>query len=461
MNSKYIWKPDEIEIEAPGNTNPVVHKYVSGDTKSIFGKPYTYDGSKWIPDEGYKKPSKKDVEFIHELLQKKGLEHITDLSSDQLRALLKKHGLYDKKLSPKDKLEALKKIYLGDKQQEKKEEKTPEPPKTVEPEKPKELPKEKAAPKMQGSKPNKGDISNAKDYLMDVGVKGLPNLHSSVVRALLKKHDLWGKTKEEKLEGLKKIYGTGNKNNYDGINEKKEEELHSSGKPKGFEHLDFPNVAPHDNAFRPKDPRKFPFKGNLHDPVDKVYNDLANKLLPHITNGQFKACHNYIYNCWGINNLLRGKVKPEAVHYYDKDKFSIDNLHKLFEEVKPMGVPMKLFRGTGLPKNAIAKLYEPGAVFSDKAFLSTSTNREKANSFGKLEDGFEKVLFEISTPAHCKGLPISDWPEGGYSSEREILLNSSSKLKVVSAKNEGGTHVVKVEWVGEKKNKPVLPEKAS
>lgn len=442
--------------------NRIVQKYESGDKKSIFGKPYTYNGTKWIPDEGYKKPSKKDVEFIHKLLQKNGLEHITDLSSDQLRALLKKHGLYDKKLSPKDKLEALKKIYLGDKQQEKKEEKVPEPPKEKAPEQPQELPKEKVAPKMQGSKPTKSDISNAKDYLMDVGVVGLSNLHSSVVRAILKKHGLWGLSEEEKLEGLKKIYGTGSKNSFDGILEKKEEAIHSSGKPKGFEHLDFPDVSVHDDAYRPKVPRKFPYKGSpdINASADKLYNGLANTLLAHITNGQFNACYNYIYNCWGINNLLRGKVKPEDVYDYSKDKASIDNLHKLFEEVKPMGVSMTLYRGTGLPTKDIKKLYEPGAVFSDKAFLSTSTNRAKANSFGKLEDGYEKVLFKISTPPHCKGIPLSDWPEGGYSSEREILLNSSSKLKVVSAVNEGGTHVINVKWVGEKKNKSKVESKS-
>lgn len=35
--------------------NQTVWKYESGDKKSIFGRPYTYNGTKWIPDEGGKK----------------------------------------------------------------------------------------------------------------------------------------------------------------------------------------------------------------------------------------------------------------------------------------------------------------------------------------------------------------------------------------------------------------------
>jgi len=30
----------------------IVWKYESGDKKSIFGKPFEYDGSKWVPASG-------------------------------------------------------------------------------------------------------------------------------------------------------------------------------------------------------------------------------------------------------------------------------------------------------------------------------------------------------------------------------------------------------------------------
>lgn len=89
--------------------NQTVWKYESGDTKSIFGRPYTYNGTKWVPDEGGQKkeePKKDENDFssFHEnqkvireaedVLKRNGKDALTYeyLHGYQVDALLKANG---------------------------------------------------------------------------------------------------------------------------------------------------------------------------------------------------------------------------------------------------------------------------------------------------------------------------------------------------------------------------------
>lgn len=101
--------------------NNLVWKYEAGDKKSIFGKPYTYNGTKWIPDDGVKTDNKgkekvganvsaKDAD---KYLKDNGLEHIDMLSTKSIRRLFDHHGIDWKSMSPKERLNELIKLYGG------------------------------------------------------------------------------------------------------------------------------------------------------------------------------------------------------------------------------------------------------------------------------------------------------------------------------------------------------------
>lgn len=84
----------------------------------IFGKPFEYDGTKWVPSSGSSgQPAPDKHKFkispasAHALLQKDGLEHVDLLGSDGLRAVMKYHNIDWKKMTPKERLDALVKIY--------------------------------------------------------------------------------------------------------------------------------------------------------------------------------------------------------------------------------------------------------------------------------------------------------------------------------------------------------------
>lgn len=116
--------------------NQTVWKYKSGDTKSIFGRPYTYNGTKWVPDEGVKTDNKGKEKVganvspkeADNFLKENGLEHIDMLSTKSVRRLFEHHGIDWKAQSPKERLNELIKIYgtgSGTKKEEKPKEEKP------------------------------------------------------------------------------------------------------------------------------------------------------------------------------------------------------------------------------------------------------------------------------------------------------------------------------------------------
>lgn len=60
--------------------NQTVWKYESGDKKSIFGRPYTYNGTKWIPDEGGS--SENTSEKKPEKVSKEPVKRLSDNTND-------------------------------------------------------------------------------------------------------------------------------------------------------------------------------------------------------------------------------------------------------------------------------------------------------------------------------------------------------------------------------------------
>lgn len=79
--------------------NQTVWKYKSGDTKSIFGRPYTYNGTKWVPDEGGQKKEEtkpvKDMSPVSSKPKTKLNDNTGDKTYNDMSNKITSHLTYD------------------------------------------------------------------------------------------------------------------------------------------------------------------------------------------------------------------------------------------------------------------------------------------------------------------------------------------------------------------------------
>lgn len=109
-----------------------------------------------------------------------------------------------------------------------------------------------------------------------------------------------------------------------------------------------------------------------------------------------------------------------------------------------LGQSVQVWRGTkNAPQDFIDKL-KPGHTFSDRGYVSTSTEKSTAKSFA----GGSGLLFDIEVPAGSRGIVPARWTTRFFD-EFELTLPRDSKFEVLEApkKMPDGSTVVKVRAV--------------
>lgn len=79
--------------------------------------------------------------------------------------------------------------------------------------------------------------------------------------------------------------------------------------------------------------------------------------------------------------------------------------------------------------------FKPGAVFTDKGFMSTTAMANVASGFTKYGRGGRKVVFHITAPKGTKVIP-------GTRGEREWILNRGTSMRVTKVTDSKNDHVV-------------------
>lgn len=114
-----------------------------------------------------------------------------------------------------------------------------------------------------------------------------------------------------------------------------------------------------------------------------------------------------------INGALRHGTPTGPV------KQQIAAIDRAFTYAPSVEADVTLFRGTQLPAGVTPT---PGAVLSDKGFLSVSGSESAAARFAERGDGW---LLRIQTPRGTSGIPIPG-------SEQELILARNTKLRVTA-----------------------------
>lgn len=175
---------------------------------------------------------------------------------------------------------------------------------------------------------------------------------------------------------------------------------------------------------------------------------LAEKLNPDApppTEDQAKAINTYTGSMYkDINALLRGSKQFNDPEYTQKVQ---DVADKAAEGLRSLpDYKGETYRGTALNDDIVAKM-KVGGTYSDKGFLSTSSNPNIADNFKASNSaGKTQVLFTIQGK---HGKDISSASQ--YGSEKEILFNPSSKFKITSMEEKDGVLQVRMKQYGKQK----------
>jgi hypothetical protein len=133
------------------------------------------------------------------------------------------------------------------------------------------------------------------------------------------------------------------------------------------------------------------------------------------TDSELSALRKYRNYSANLNNELRGfgGLGEAQVAELEKQSAAID---AAFLKASALPENVTLYRGTLSPEIMDAKL---GTVLDEKAFMSTSLDRDQAERFAP-------DVLEIRTPAGTRVIPMS-----GTDSESELLLPRDVKLRVI------------------------------
>lgn len=119
-----------------------------------------------------------------------------------------------------------------------------------------------------------------------------------------------------------------------------------------------------------------------------------------------------------INNHLRGKATDRIGEVYGQ----VQKLDQAFEVMPRVPEDMKVAR---FVKGDIADMMQPGAVFKDKGFISTTINPDLAF---EAYDGEADWKIHINVPKGSKGIYVAE--KSNYAWEKELLLPRNSEMKV-------------------------------
>lgn len=182
------------------------------------------------------------------------------------------------------------------------------------------------------------------------------------------------------------------------------------------------------------------------DDGDRTYSQKLNENAPPPTEEQAVAINAYTSSMYrDINGLLRGKkdftddpeYKQQIQDIADKAAEGLRSLPDYKGET---------YRGTVLDNSLIAKM-KVGGTYSDKGFLSTSTDPKVADGFSGFNDaGKTQVLFTIEGK-HGKDISSAS----NFQNEKEILFNPSSKFRITSMEEKDGYLQVGMKQYGKQK----------
>lgn len=153
----------------------------------------------------------------------------------------------------------------------------------------------------------------------------------------------------------------------------------------------------------------------------------------------------YTGNSFSVNDGLRkGKLS-------EKDKKVVRHLDEVIASSKPTTADTTVYRGISADSDFAKKLASAkvGDTFNDKAFMSTSADKNKAKEYAQdAANGEPKkggVVLEINVPKGTKTANLSG--EADINSNNEVILGRDSNIKVSSVTKKGGETYVTVDLV--------------
>lgn len=149
-----------------------------------------------------------------------------------------------------------------------------------------------------------------------------------------------------------------------------------------------------------------------------------------------------------INNALRsGYSRNELVN---DDIEALDKLFKLVPNKLKNKTPLTVYRGARITKelDEILQGKAKTDIFTEKAFVSTSRNKNVAKQFAMRKD---KIIFEITLPENTTFIEDSMLPSHArskMSGEEEVLLPRNAQFKITGF--DPKTRIVKATYLGQK-----------
>lgn len=151
-----------------------------------------------------------------------------------------------------------------------------------------------------------------------------------------------------------------------------------------------------------------------------------------------KAAATYQDNvAFAWNDLLRHGTKPKKLSDAIKIKNNQPALDALLDRSK-LPHAIQVHRGLGDPDGSLLAQLKPGAVFEDRGYVSTTTEKAVAEHF--VDKG--AIMLDVEVPAGSRAIVPSRWSTTDLD-EREVLLPRGSRFEVVGqpTKVDGVTHV--------------------
>ncbi len=149
-----------------------------------------------------------------------------------------------------------------------------------------------------------------------------------------------------------------------------------------------------------------------------------------------------------INNALRSGYSESVL--VNDDIEALDKLFKLVPNKLKNKTPMTVYRGARITKELddILQGKANTDIFTEKAFVSTSKNKQVAKQFAMRND---KIVFEIEIPVNSTFIEDSMMPSYARSkmtNEEEVLLPRNAQFKITGF--DPKTRTVKATYLGQK-----------
>lgn len=167
-------------------------------------------------------------------------------------------------------------------------------------------------------------------------------------------------------------------------------------------------------------------------------------VIPKLSHGESSALdyYNSVNGFRGINQRARGGT-PRVSFGHDYDKEVITDLDNAFSKVAPTSKPILVHRGLADTSKVFGSEPATGKVVTEKGFLSTTTDRKKADQYagGSLGTGSaanDASVLSLHVPAGTKALTTEQFKPGSMDDRtmKEVLLQRNVQLKVLSDKKD-------------------------